>query len=113
MYVQFFSSAVWTVINEGSNQVRLHNNFNYLAIVNGQTMVIHVVSQCYWDLNSSLLTLIYFHFHWEHYTLSENGISSFMGLTSFQINNEDEVLLIYFSFVQNLITFQVAHSNEQ
>lgn len=47
MYVQFFSSAVWTVINEGSNQVRLHNNFNYLAIVNGQTMVIHVVSQCY------------------------------------------------------------------
>lgn len=34
-------NALWTVINEGSNQVRLHNNFNYLAIVNGQTMVIH------------------------------------------------------------------------
>lgn len=36
--------AVWTVINEGNNQVRLHNNFNYLGIVNGQTILIHMVS---------------------------------------------------------------------
>lgn len=43
LFVDFFFLALWTVINEGSNQVRLHNNFNYLAIVNGQTMVIHKV----------------------------------------------------------------------
>lgn len=35
---------MWTVINEGHNQVRLHNHNNFLAIVNGQTIVIHVVS---------------------------------------------------------------------
>ncbi|XP_048779096.1 uncharacterized protein LOC125682511 isoform X2 [Ostrea edulis] len=35
-------NAVWTVINEGNNQVRLHNNFNYLGIVNGQTILIHM-----------------------------------------------------------------------
>ncbi|XP_062571025.1 uncharacterized protein LOC134233042, partial [Saccostrea cucullata] len=35
-------NAVWTVINEGHNQIRLHNNFNFLAIVNGETTVIHV-----------------------------------------------------------------------
>lgn len=39
-----FLKAVWTVINEGHNQVRLHNHNNFLAIVNGQTIVIHVVS---------------------------------------------------------------------
>lgn len=31
---------VWTVINEGNNMVRLHNNNNYLAIVNGTTTVV-------------------------------------------------------------------------
>lgn len=31
---------VWTVINEGSNMVRLHNNNHYLAIVNGTTTVV-------------------------------------------------------------------------
>lgn len=31
--------AHWTVINEGKNAVRLHNNNNYLAIVNGATVV--------------------------------------------------------------------------
>lgn len=39
-----FLKAVWTVINEGHNQVRLHNHNNFLAILNGQTIVIHVVS---------------------------------------------------------------------
>ena len=36
---------MWSVINEGHNQVRLHNHNNFLAIVNGQTTVIHVVSK--------------------------------------------------------------------
>ncbi|XP_053372802.1 uncharacterized protein LOC123559646 [Mercenaria mercenaria] len=33
-------NATWTVVNEGSNQVRLHNNNNFLAIINGNTVVI-------------------------------------------------------------------------
>ncbi|KAJ8316135.1 hypothetical protein KUTeg_006149 [Tegillarca granosa] len=35
---------VWTVINEGNNMVRLHNNNNYLAIVNGTTTVVFMSS---------------------------------------------------------------------
>ena len=37
------SSASWTVVNEGNNQVRLHNNNNFLTIMNGNTMVISMV----------------------------------------------------------------------
>lgn len=33
-------NASWTVINEGENKVRLHNNNNYLAIVDGYTQVV-------------------------------------------------------------------------
>ena len=36
--------AAWTVVNEGANQVRLHNNNNFLAVVNGNTLVINMVS---------------------------------------------------------------------
>lgn len=32
-------NANWTVIQEGNNQIRLHNNNNYLAIVNGNTIL--------------------------------------------------------------------------
>ncbi|KAK6174016.1 hypothetical protein SNE40_017368 [Patella caerulea] len=32
----------WTVTNEGSNQVRLHNNHNYLTIHNGATCLINM-----------------------------------------------------------------------
>ncbi|ESO99924.1 hypothetical protein LOTGIDRAFT_230861 [Lottia gigantea] len=32
----------WTVVNEGQNQVRLHNNNNYLCIANGHTCLAHV-----------------------------------------------------------------------
>ncbi|XP_065932148.1 uncharacterized protein [Magallana gigas] len=35
-------NAVWTVFNEGHNQVRLHNHNNFLAIVNGEATVITV-----------------------------------------------------------------------
>jgi hypothetical protein len=38
-----YVSALWTVVNEGKNQVRLHNNYNYLTIVNGHTTLIHMV----------------------------------------------------------------------
>lgn len=34
--------ATWTVVNEGKNQVRLHNNNNYLTIVNGHTTLIQM-----------------------------------------------------------------------
>ena len=44
LYKRYRFVAMWTVINEGHNQVRLHNHNNFLAIVNGQTIVIHVVS---------------------------------------------------------------------
>ncbi|XP_052060154.1 uncharacterized protein LOC127700639 [Mytilus californianus] len=36
------SNTLWTVINEGKNQVRLHNNNNYIAIVNGITQLVHM-----------------------------------------------------------------------
>ncbi|XP_060066925.1 uncharacterized protein LOC132547185 [Ylistrum balloti] len=36
------NNAVWTVVNEGKNQVRLHNNYNYLAIIRGNTMVMNM-----------------------------------------------------------------------
>lgn len=35
-------NATWTVVNEGSNQVRLHNNNNFLAVINGNTVVINM-----------------------------------------------------------------------
>lgn len=54
--------ALWTVINEGSNQVRLHNNFNYLAIVNGQTMVIHKVRADYFNVLLDFKS--YLQFNW-------------------------------------------------
>ena len=34
----------WTVVNMGNNQVRLMNNNNYLAIINGATTIVAVVS---------------------------------------------------------------------
>lgn len=58
IYLLIFFLALWTVINEGSNQVRLHNNFNYLAIVNGQTMVIHKVRADHFYV---ILDFIYVH----------------------------------------------------
>lgn len=35
-------NTLWTVINEGKNQVRLHNNHNYLMILNGHTTLINM-----------------------------------------------------------------------
>ncbi|XP_033762545.1 uncharacterized protein LOC117344054 [Pecten maximus] len=35
-------NAIWTVVNEGKNQVRLHNNNNYLAISNGNTCLVNM-----------------------------------------------------------------------
>ncbi|KAL4229087.1 hypothetical protein ACF0H5_012126 [Mactra antiquata] len=35
-------NAAWTVVNEGNNQVRLHNNNNFLAIINGNTVLINM-----------------------------------------------------------------------
>lgn len=37
-------SAIWTVFNDGNNQVHLYNYNNFLGIVDGETKVIHVVS---------------------------------------------------------------------
>ena len=37
-------TAHWTVINEGRNIVRLQNQNNYLAVVNGATVVMNFVS---------------------------------------------------------------------
>ncbi|XP_065932146.1 uncharacterized protein [Magallana gigas] len=51
-------NAVWTVINEGHNQVRLHNHNNFLAIVNGQTIVIHVPQGSEHDKLETLLLLV-------------------------------------------------------
>ncbi|XP_063439390.1 uncharacterized protein LOC134720805 isoform X2 [Mytilus trossulus] len=36
------SNALWTIVNEGKNQVRLHNNNNYIAIVNGITQLVNM-----------------------------------------------------------------------
>jgi hypothetical protein len=44
MFLFYLYSALWTVINEGNNQVRLHNNNNYIAVVNGITQIVHMVS---------------------------------------------------------------------
>ena len=45
LFTVFFTvTATWTVVNEGSNQVRLHNNNNFLAIINGNTVVINMVN---------------------------------------------------------------------
>lgn len=35
-------NTLWTVVNEGNNQVRLHNYNNYLAVMNGVTCIIPV-----------------------------------------------------------------------
>ncbi|VDI79688.1 Hypothetical predicted protein [Mytilus galloprovincialis] len=35
-------NTLWTVVNESNNQVRLHNNNNYIAIVNGLTQLVHM-----------------------------------------------------------------------
>ncbi|KAL5020133.1 hypothetical protein ScPMuIL_003025 [Solemya velum] len=35
-------NATWTVVNEGKNQVRLHNNNNYLTIADGNTTLINM-----------------------------------------------------------------------
>lgn len=50
----YIISAVWTVINEGHNQVRLHNHNNFLAIVNGEATVITVVSKNLLGRNSCI-----------------------------------------------------------
>ena len=44
MYNMTLFSVHWTVVNEGANQVRLHNNNNFLAIINGTTVIMHMVS---------------------------------------------------------------------
>ena len=41
--LQLLISAVFTVINEGNNRVRLHNNNNFLAIINGTTVLVNGV----------------------------------------------------------------------
>ncbi|XP_061189294.1 uncharacterized protein LOC133197335 isoform X1 [Saccostrea echinata] len=51
-------NAVWTVINEGNNQVRLHNNFNYLAIVNGHTVVMHVPQGSHLGIETKFMLLL-------------------------------------------------------
>lgn len=56
-----FLKAVWTVINEGHNQVRLHNHNNFLAIVNGQTIVIHVVSSFFFAIKYFFLKIRHSH----------------------------------------------------
>ena len=43
----FFLLAHWTVVNEGNNVIRLHNNNNYLGITAAQLTVIHCVSYAY------------------------------------------------------------------
>lgn len=50
----YIISAVWTVINEGHNQVRLYNHNNFLAIVNGEATVITVVSKNLLGSNSCI-----------------------------------------------------------
>jgi len=35
-------NATWTVVNEGNNQVRLHNQHNFLACVGGSIIVVHM-----------------------------------------------------------------------
>lgn len=42
-YSSFFL-GIWTVFNDGNNQVHLYNYNNFLGIVDGETKVIHVVS---------------------------------------------------------------------
>jgi len=37
-------AAHWTVLNEGNNIIRLYSGNNYLAIANGTTQIISVVS---------------------------------------------------------------------
>jgi len=39
-----FYNAHWTVLNEGNNIVRLYNQSNYLAIVNGSTIIVPVAN---------------------------------------------------------------------
>jgi len=36
------SNSTWTVINEGNNQVRLHNYGNFMAVIKGQVVVVPV-----------------------------------------------------------------------
>lgn len=35
-------NAIWTVVNDGHNQVHLYNNNNFIAIVNGEAVVMRV-----------------------------------------------------------------------
>ncbi|KAL8573852.1 hypothetical protein ACOMHN_029300 [Nucella lapillus] len=35
-------NAAWTVVNEGNNQARLHNNNNYLTIASGHVTLVHM-----------------------------------------------------------------------
>ncbi|XP_076458038.1 uncharacterized protein LOC143291774 [Babylonia areolata] len=35
-------NTAWTVVNEGMNQVRLHNNNNYLTVVGGHTTLVNM-----------------------------------------------------------------------
>ena len=44
-------SVQWTVVNEGANQVRLHNNYNFLAVVNGATVIMHMVNTYFFTLH--------------------------------------------------------------
>lgn len=46
--------VVWMVINEGYNQVWFYNYNNFLVIVNGEVIVIIVVSKNFFGSNSCI-----------------------------------------------------------
>lgn len=45
-------TAHWTVVNEGNRFIRLHNKNNYLAVVNGSTLIVTPVSSIVSSLQS-------------------------------------------------------------
>ncbi|XP_062572919.1 uncharacterized protein LOC134234885 [Saccostrea cucullata] len=52
-------NAVWTVINEKHNmEIRLHNNFNFLSISNGETKIVHVPEEKEHDRLDTLFLLV-------------------------------------------------------
>ena len=39
------SAAHWTVLNEGNNLIKLYSGTNYLALINGVTQIVNIVSK--------------------------------------------------------------------
>ena len=37
--------AHWTVLNEGNNLIKLYSGTNYLALINGVTQIVNIVSK--------------------------------------------------------------------